>query len=229
MRVFVFLLVLANLLFFAWTRDYLGMSRDPDAFRAGEQLRADQIRIVSSDVPPPEAVRKDKDQPAKPAEAPPAEVCVVLNDVPAAEAESFESLLAEKLPAFKAARVALAGSSSYWVHIPPLKSKREAETKVAELKKLGVKEFFVMQESGANNLAISLGLFSTEAAAEAALEALKEKGVRSAKVLERPSKTALAQLEIRGPEAQAEEMRQSVSQALPQAKQSVCGIRNAAQ
>lgn len=228
MRVFVFLLVLANLLFFAWTRDYLGMSRDPDAFRVGEQLRADQIRIVSNDVPPPETVRKDKDQPAKPAETP-AEVCVVLSDVPAAEAESFESLLAEKLPAFKAARTVLPGSSSYWVHIPPLKSKREAESKVAELKKLGVNELFIMQESGANNLAISLGVFSSEAAAGSALEALKEKGVRSAKVLERPGKTALAQVEIRGPEAQAEEMRQAVNETLPQIKQGSCGIRNAAQ
>lgn len=228
MRVFVFLLVLANLLFFAWTRDYLGMSRDSDAFRAGEQLRADQIRIVSNDEPPPEIVRKDKDKAAK-VEQPPVEVCVLLNDVPAAEAESFERLLADKLPAFKAVSTALPGSSSYWVHIPPLKSKRDAENKVGELKKLGVKEFFIMQEGGANNLAISLGVFSSEAAAGSLLETLKEKGVRSAKVTERPGKPALAQVEIRGPDTQAEEMRKTVNEALPQVGQGACGIRNVAQ
>jgi len=121
------------------------------------------------------------------------------------------------------------GSSSYWVHIPPLKNKREAESKVAELKKLGVKDFFVMQESGANNLAISLGLFSTEGAAESVLEALKEKGVRSAKMIERPGKPAQVHLELRGPESLAGEVRQAVGDALPQAKQTACAARNAAQ
>lgn len=227
MRIVVFLLVLANLLFFAWTRDYLGMSRDPDAFRAGEQLRADQLRIVSNDQPPPEVSRKEKA--AKPAEPPPAEVCAVLGDIPAAEAESAERALTEKLPAFRVSRTTVAGNSSYWVHIPPLKSKRDAENKVAELKKLGVKEFFIMQENGANNLAISLGLFSSEGAAAAALEALKEKGVRSAKVLERAGKAALVQFELRGPEAQAEDMRTALGQVLPQARPGACALRNAAQ
>lgn len=224
MRAFVFLLVLANLLFFAWTRDYLGMSRDPDAFRAGEQLHADRIRIISNDEPPPEVSRKETTA-AKSA----VEVCALVSELSPAEAEAAEQALAEKLPAFRVARTVVPGTSSYWVHIPPLKNKREADNKVAELKKLGVKELFIMQDSGASNLAISLGLYSTEVAAESALEALKAQGVRSAKVLERPSKPALAHIEVRGPEAQADEMRHAIGQSLPQAKLGACGLRNAAQ
>ena len=229
MRIFVFLLILSNLLFFAWTHDYLGLSREPDAYRAREQLRADQLRIVSTDQPPPEQERKDKDKATKPVERPAGETCVLLADMPLADAEALEAAFAEKLPGFKLVRTTTPGSSSYWVNIPPLKSKREAENKVAELKKFGIKEYFVVQENGPNNLAISLGLYSSQEAAATALDSLREKGVRSAKVTERSLKPALAQLEVRGSDAQAEEMRQIVAQAAPQAKQATCKPRNAAQ
>ncbi len=225
MRPFVFLLILANLLFFAWTHGYLGVSRDSESYRVAQQLRAEQIRVVSSDQPPPELARPDK--PAKPVERPPSEVCVVLSDMAPAESESLESLLKEKLPAFKVVRTTLPGTSSFWVNMPPLKNKRDAENKAAELKKLGVKEFFIVQESGPNNLAISLGLFSTGEAAEAALEALRDKGVRSARVTERPLKPALAHLEIRGPEGQLVEMNQIIAEAVPETRRSECKLRNA--
>ena len=225
MRPFVFLLILANLLFFAWTHGYLGVSRDSESYRVAQQLRAEQIRVVSSDQPPPELARPDK--PAKPVERPPSEVCVVLSDMAPAESESLESLLKEKLPAFKVVRTTLPGTSSFWVNMPPLKNKRDAENKAAELKKLGVKEFFIIQESGPNNLAISLGLFSTGEAAEAALEALRDKGVRSARVTERPLKPALAHLEIRGPEGQLVEMNQIIAEAVPETRRSECKLRNA--
>ena len=225
MRLFVFLLILANLLFFAWTRGYLGVSRDSESYRVAQQLRAEQIRVVSNDQPPPETARPDK--PAKPVERPPSEVCVVLSDMPSAESESLENLLGEKLPAFKVVRTTLPGTSSFWVNMPPLKNKRDAENKAAELKRLGVKEFFIVQESGPNNLAISLGLFSTGEAAEAALEALRDKGVRSARVTERPLKPALSHLEIRGPDGQTVEMNQILVEAAPEARRSECKLRNA--
>ena len=225
MRIFVFLLILANLLFFAWTRDYFGLSREPDAYRVNQELLAERVRIVSNDEPPPESARAEK--PGKSLERPPAEACVLLADVPLAEAEPLEKMLAEKLPAFRTARTTTAGNSSHWVYIPPLKTKREAENKVAELKKFGIKEFFIVQENGPNNLAISLGLFSTPEAAESALEALREKGVRSAKVMERSIRPALAQLEVRGPEAQSGEMNQLLGEALPEAKRNPCKSKNA--
>ena len=136
MRRFVFLLILANLLFYAWTHDYLGASRDSESYRITQQLRAEQIRVVSNDLPPPEVARPEKSTRA--VEKPQAEVCVVLADMPLAEGESLENLLTEKLPAFKVARTTIPGTSSFWVNMPPQKNKRDAETKAAELKKLGV-------------------------------------------------------------------------------------------
>ena len=59
MRALVFLLILANLLFYAWTHDYLGASRDSESYRVAQQLRAEQIRVVSNDLPPPEVLQQE--------------------------------------------------------------------------------------------------------------------------------------------------------------------------
>jgi cell division septation protein DedD len=245
MRAFVFFLALANLLFFVWTHGYLETG-DPDASRAAGQLRAEQIRIVSNDQAPEEKRVRGEANPT-PTEAPPLlpvappvaspvmppgvtpreDVCFTLSDVPPNEADSLERLFAEKLPAFKLLRTAMPGNSSYWVHIPSFKTRREAETRVEYLKRSGIKEYFIMQESG-DNFAISLGLFSTPGAADSTLAALKEKGVYSATISERPRKSTLSRIELLGPESRAGEMRQLLGQALPQAKPVVCA-RSAAQ
>ncbi|MEO8409597.1 MAG: SPOR domain-containing protein, partial [Propionivibrio sp.] len=100
--------------------------------------------------------------------APP--VCLLLADLPPADAETFEAVLADRFAAFKVQRTVTTAAGSYWINIPPLPSKQEADAKVAELKKLGVVEYFIVQQSGPNNLAISLGLYSRRPAAEAHFE-----------------------------------------------------------
>jgi cell division protein FtsN len=69
---------------------------------------------------------------------------------------------------------------SYWVHVPPLKSKAEADKKAAELKARGVTEYYVVPDEGAARFAISLGLFKSEEGANTFLAQLRERGVRSA-------------------------------------------------
>ena len=162
MRAFVFLLILGNLLFLAWAQGYFGASSNPDAFRMEQQLLADQVRIVARDEFPADA---EKTEPAaKAPEKKAARICLSLGDLAAADAGRVESALAEKIPAYRTLRTNVPGSASYWVYIPPLGSKQEVDNKVAELKKLRVPELYVVQESGPNNLAISLGLFSSKKA-----------------------------------------------------------------
>lgn len=52
MRPLVFLLILANLFFFAWTEGYFSTSVEPDTLRIEQQLLADRINIVARDEPP---------------------------------------------------------------------------------------------------------------------------------------------------------------------------------
>ena len=221
MRSFVFLLILANLLFFAWTQGVLGVPSNSEAFRMQQQLLAEQVTVVARDVPPPET--STAEVAVKPVENKSADTCILLTDWPSATADQLESRLAEKFSAFKVSRTqATSSSSGYWVFIPPLANKKDVDSKVADLKKFGVTEFFVVQESGANNRAISLGVFSGKDAATAYLEKLRTKGVKSAKVTERPGKEPVSMLEIRGPEAQADAVRQTAIEVLPEAKPGAC-------
>ena len=54
--------------------------------------------------------------------------------------------------------------------------------KAAELKDLGVEEYFIVQEEGEHRWALSLGVFRTEEAARARLAALRGQGVRTARI-----------------------------------------------
>jgi hypothetical protein len=221
MRAFVFLLILANLLFLAWTQGVLGSSSNPDVFRIQQQLLADKIRIVSRDEPPDSAARTEKVA-AKPTESRGADVCILLNDLSVADSERFESQLSEKLPAFKVVRTLVSGSTSYWISIPPLATKKDADAKVAELKKLGVSDYYIVQDPGPTFRAISLGLYSTRETANIRLEALRSKGIKTAKIVERNGRPSSSSLEIRGPEDQNVPLRQAVTDAFPEAKPAAC-------
>lgn len=220
MRGFVFLLILANLLFFAWTQGYLGTASNPDAFRMQQQLLANQVTVVARDVPPPETTKTDAV--VKPVENKSTDACIALNDVSTAVADHLETLVTDKFSGFKVTRTNVTANPNYWVYIPPLASKKDVDTKAGELKKLGLTDFFVVQESGPNNRAISLGLYSTKELASAYLETLRGKGVKSAKITERPGKPASALLEIRGPEAQFDALRQAISEAQSEVKPGTC-------
>lgn len=53
-------------------------------------------------------------------------------------------------------------------------------------------------------------------------EMLRTKGVKSARIAERNVKPLSASLEIHGPEAQAEALRQAIAEALPESKPGTC-------
>lgn len=221
MRAFVFLLILANLLFLAWTQGYFGASSDPDALRVQQQLLADQIKVVARDeFPAEQGVKPEKL--AKSEEKKPEDVCLHVAELPAVDVARVEGLLTEKWPTFKVVPAVVETSASYWVFIPSLDSKAEVDKKTAELKKLNVPEFFVVQESGPNNRAISLGLFSSKEAATARLDVLRAKGVKSAKVAERTGKPTSISLDITGPETQADAIRQALAELLPENKLLAC-------
>ena len=93
--------------------------------------------------------------------------------------------------------------SSYWVNIPPQGGKAGAERRAADLKQLGLDDFFIVQDAGDNRYAISLGLFRAEGLAERQLETLQKRGVKGAKVTARENANG-ARVELTGASAQIE-------------------------
>lgn len=87
--------------------------------------------------------------------------------------------------------------NGWWVYVPSLANREAADGKVAELRALGVKDLFILQDAGPNQYAISLGVFKTETSAKQLLARLQAQGVRSARVSQRNSETH--RVEVRGP------------------------------
>ena len=268
MRILVFLLVLANLLFYAWGAGYLGRPENPDADRLDRQVAPEKIRIVSrGEAPagkdeaapvteaagdgaregadaaretPADAVKEGSKDVAKEAPKEAAKeaakeeskeaakenvqnVCLRWENLAAADADLLEKTLKAKAANLRVSRQTLPGEgASWWVHIPPLPGKAEAEKKAGELRRLGVTDYFIQLEPGPNRYSISLGLFSSERGGEERLAELKGAGVRSARLVQRPGKDAHYHLEASGPATGKAAVSELVAAALPKNKAVDC-------
>ncbi|MGE5027589.1 MAG: SPOR domain-containing protein [Betaproteobacteria bacterium] len=192
----IFALLLAiNLLFFTLMR--LGDSRGQESAHGHEPLRAEKVRLLPELPKAPELALSMSGAPDKPAEVP-AKPSACLewgafsgDDLKRAELALEKLSLGDKLARYQA------GKPGYWVYIGPRKSLQEAQKKADELKKLGVQESFIFREKSKWQFAISLGLFSTEAAATNFLEQLREKGVKSAVAGPRSAEGEAAVFQVR--------------------------------
>ncbi|WP_047517355.1 SPOR domain-containing protein [Methylophilus sp. Q8] len=69
-------------------------------------------------------------------------------------------------------------SVRYWIYKPPLATAEAAQTKADELRKLGVEDFFIVQDDPKWRNAISFGVFRDEKLADKLMADLKNKGVK---------------------------------------------------
>lgn len=186
-RLFFFLLVFLNLLFFAWAQGHFGRTdEDREPQRLALQLQADKLRIVRS-AQIPEAKK-------------PALACRVINGLNPAEAETLKAAM-KAGGAGEATVVAPAQPKPHLVAIGDLANKAAAEKKVVELGRLGVTEQ-VSAELGGGRYEIVLGAFATEAEASQFLAGLVKRGIKSARVDSREVPAQKVRIEARGPAAE---------------------------
>jgi len=171
-RTVFFVLALANVVFFAYSWAGGGAVASGDAQIVGQQLNPEKIRLLA-----PEQVGALTRKPdASKASGACLEWGAVQGSDVARAAQALEPLgLGAKLTLRRQEEAA-----GYWVYIPPLGSRQAATQKAAELKRLGVDDYFIVPDDPKWRNTISLGVFKTEEAAKARLEALRAKGVRSA-------------------------------------------------
>ncbi|HET9863360.1 MAG TPA: SPOR domain-containing protein, partial [Steroidobacteraceae bacterium] len=108
--------------------------------------------------------------------------CLEWGSFTLADAPRAEKLLEPLALGTRLAQRRTEETAGWWVFIPSMGSRQGALKKAAELKNLGIGEFFIVQEEGEHRWALSLGVFRSEEAAEARLAALRAQGVRSARV-----------------------------------------------
>ena len=68
--------------------------------------------------------------------------------------------------------------SSYWVHLAPFGSRQQAERRLKEVERLGIRDILIMPDADGKP-AISLGLFTSADNAQKRLQELAQKGVQA--------------------------------------------------
>ncbi|OGA18918.1 MAG: hypothetical protein A3I63_09625 [Betaproteobacteria bacterium RIFCSPLOWO2_02_FULL_66_14] len=117
-------------------------------------------------------------------------------------------------------------TAHWWVYLPPQGSRQAALRKADELKKLGVDEYFIMQEEGRWRWSISLGVFRSEEAARARLESMQSRRLRGAQVGERDTQLARVWIQVRDVDAALQAKLKDIAQALPGTELRECASGN---
>jgi hypothetical protein len=199
---FIFWLLLAvNGALYAYGQGYLGhfSGNEREPARLKNQLNASQLALM------PAAKAEAAVAALKPAAALPAEkkteaiACVEIGNFVLADARRFEALVAPLELGDRQSRHNLPGTeiSSYIVYVPSQGNKEGADKKVAELRGLGVTNYFIMSDNLTMRWGISLGVFKSEAAAQNQLATLQKQGVHSARVAPRYSGSKLLAYQFR--------------------------------
>lgn len=261
MRIVFFVLLLANLAFFAWT--WFTQNASGESQLVDQQLRPEAIKLLTPDqvakasakqVPrpaqaaaaksEPEAAPKPQQAPADAAKAPipaagktadaqpapkaplPVKVaaCVELGAFNTVEAAKVEQALAPLALGARLSQRRIEETAGFWVYLPPQPNRQGANRKVAELRKLGVGEFFIVQDDAEYRYAISLGVFKSREAARSRLAELRTKGVRTARIGTRETQVPKVLFSVRDvPEPEAARLNE-VRQAFPGAELKDCPL-----
>lgn len=122
--------------------------------------------------------------------APAAASCTEVGNFTATDARRFSGQLASLNLGDKLVQKLTQDVTSHMVYIPPQEGRDGAERRAAELKRLGINDFYVIPASFPNPAlrdGVSLGIFRTEDAAKAYVGQLIGRGLRSARIIARRS------------------------------------------
>src|SRR6478736_2664903 len=135
------------------------------------------LAAVTPDIPAPAHVASSVPSPTAPA-AP--ATCLEWGKFLGVEHARIEAAMARRQLNHEAQRVAVGKKTGYWVYIPPLRNGDHAARKMGELGRLGLNNYYRVEDNGQWNNAVSMGFFDDEDEADDLLEELRRTGVRSA-------------------------------------------------
>jgi hypothetical protein len=203
----------------AYGQGYLGTFKgnEREPARMKNQLNADKLTLVS-------AAKASAAAAAEPPQTAAAIACIEIGSFSAAEARRFEAKL-EPLELGERQshqNVVSPEISSHIVYIPSLGSKEGADKKAAELKNLGVTNYFIMSDNSPMKWGISLGVFKSEAAAQALLAALNKQGVHSARIAGRGAQTNKLAYQFRDIDSAVKAQLDEIKLSFPMQEERAC-------
>ncbi len=185
LRLVVVLLLMANGAYYAWAQGHLapwglGPAPQSEPQRQRQQINPEAVRIG----PPEELARLAAPVAARPSE------CLQAGPLDEAVARTLQSAL-DTWPAGSWSLEPAPQPARWIVYLGKYPAAESVERKKAELRSLGVS--FEPLANAAFEPGLSLGGHATQAAAEQQLQALSERGVRTARVVqERPELRGVA-------------------------------------
>jgi hypothetical protein len=181
MRIGALILLLANLAVAAYFALVSSAQRSALDVRSLE-INADQVKQL-------------RDAPVTPKSATAA--CLEWGPLAAAELVRAREALT-KLKIEKTSVRESPGTMVWWVHLPPSKSRDEAERRVRDIEELGVRDARVVNDEGWRN-AVSLGIFRSEEAANAYQVRMREIKVRNIAIVQRSDLVKFSSIAISEP------------------------------
>lgn len=227
LKLFFWILLLANAVLFTYQQGYLGRffpgGHEPE--RMSQQLNADKIRLIppkgaetAAVVPPPVVTPSPEKQESVVA-------CMEVGNFLQGEAKRFHARLAALSLGEQLTQRSIQDVASHMVYIPSQGDKEGADKKAGELRRLGINDFYIIQDNSTMRWGISLGVFKLEEAARAHLAAMNQKGVRSARIGERTVTTNLVAFQLRNLDAEMKAGVENIKRDFP--KQEIRGCETA--
>ncbi len=180
----VFVLLLANIAL----GGYLVAGRTPAGVQADVralEVNADKVtQVRASDAQSSAPANAPPTAPAKAAARPATSACLEWGSFAAAELERAQADLG-RLGADRSSVRDLGPAPAWWVHVPPLRSREEAQGRAREIEAAGMGDVQVVADGERWRNSISLGIFRSEEAAHAYLARMREARVRNAAVAQR--------------------------------------------
>jgi hypothetical protein len=188
MKALFLILLLANLGFYAYSEGYFASGQEAADEAQRSPLNAEKIHILTA--AQVAALPKLKPLPKTAA-------CMEWGSFSAADAARAGQALLVLALGDRLTERSVDEPAVWWVFLPPQGSKAAGDKKLEELKRLGVDDFFLIQDEGKWRYAISLGVFSTQDGAKKHLEALRAMGVKTAQAAERQPASRKVVIQIR--------------------------------
>lgn len=151
--------------------------------------------------------------------------CTEVGNFTVADARRFSDQLATLKLGDKVVQKLTQDVTSHMVYIPPEGGREGADRRVAELRRLGIGDFYVIPDSFPNpalRYGVSLGIFRTEDAAKAYVGQLISRGVRSARIIARRSGAGKQVFQLRDLSPDARTALENIKSAFPDQEIRAC-------
>ncbi len=198
MRAVVLLLVLANLMLFAWRHGYLGewtpAGREPA--RLAQQIEPQAIRVLSE-----AELRQLRKPTSASGDRAASAACMELGDFAPDVAARVRAQLDAAALGDRLAVVEVGPTIWYMVYLPPLKSLADARRLAEDLRKKGLRDLAIIQDSSSLQNGISLGQFRDLALAQRQQADVEQRGFGNVRIAARPAGAVNLRYRVSGVDA----------------------------